>query len=245
VVLHSHPRSHTPSHIVSWGLPPDLQHFSLVLIFPNFITLVIISERHRLRLSSFSFNIRPLSSKHKLLSHKINTLPPQYTRQHDCFYTYGFPLSCHETSQFVSLFQVCAGHIDIPFYLLCIRAESHCRNGTRPNELPICPIYYGLMRVSGIDETACSNRVFRIRKFPSTAVLPFSQKRLVSLPFNTALHRLSRLSAISHAKVWLKNNRQLWRPLNSHTWVSTDITKIIESADTFNVLLTVHHIISV
>jgi hypothetical protein len=91
VVLRSHLHSHTPSHIVSWGLPPDLQHFSLVLIFPNFITLVIISERHRLRLSSFSFNIRLLSSKHKLLSHKINTLPPQYTRQHDYFLYIWFP----------------------------------------------------------------------------------------------------------------------------------------------------------
>jgi hypothetical protein len=123
---------------------------------PNFITLVIISERHRLRLSSFSFNIRLLSSKQKLLSQNINTLPPQYTRQHDYFLYIRFPsvLTLNVTVRIT--FQVCTVHIDIPVYLLCIRAESHWRNGRRQNELPICPIYYGFMHVFGIDETACS-----------------------------------------------------------------------------------------
>jgi hypothetical protein len=136
------------------------------------------------------------------------------------------------------------------------RKNPHGRTGNRTGDVMISSqklwppdheagLYYGFMHVFGIDEMACSKTVFRIRKFPSNAVLSFSQKQLVSPPFNTELHRLSRLSAISHAKVWLKNNRQLWRPLNSHTWVSSNITKIIESIDTFNVLLTVHHSISV
>jgi len=85
VVFRSRLHSDTPSDIVSWGLPPYMQHFSLVLIFPNSITLTIIRETPRLRLSSFSFNIHLLSSKHKPLSQKINKLPPQYTRQHDYF----------------------------------------------------------------------------------------------------------------------------------------------------------------
>jgi len=127
------------------------------------------------------------------------------------------------------------------FYAL--QAESHWRNDRQQNELPTCPTYYGLIHVFGIDETACRKTLFRIRKFPSNAVPPFSQKLRVALPFNTALHRLSRLSAVSHAKVWLKNNQKLWRPLHAHTWICSNITKIKESVDTLSQIIIINIII--